>query len=222
MAARTARVTSSLMEDGVLVPGFTFLSEHQYSYWPSSLEKVACPRHLRDPYENSLVRVATSGVEAGGEGLFARKLLPPGTVVSFYNGVRIPNDTANPHSGTGYCIFVDWGKQLPFPFPWVKEGEMIDIPPCLQSSEDYTATLAHKTNHSFRANCQFTNFWHPCYGLLPAVVTTVEVARGGELSIHYNLNMQVRVGSGNSLDVIGYINSCTALICSSLIGDQFI
>ena len=191
MAARPARVTSSHLEDGVRVPGFTFLSQHQHSYWPSSLEDVACPRHLRDPYENSLVKVASSDVEGGGEGLFARKFLPPGTVVSFYNGVRIPQDIGNPHSGPGYCIFVDWGKQLPFPFPWVKEGEMIDLPASLQSSKDYTATLAHKANHSFRPNCEYTTFWHPCYGLVPAVATTVEVEQGGELTTHYNLNMQV-------------------------------
>ena len=41
-----------------------------------------------DPYEVYLVRVGESTVPGGGEGLFATRDIPSGTVLSFYNGVR--------------------------------------------------------------------------------------------------------------------------------------
>ena len=187
-----ATVTNTALEDGLLVPSFTTLPGKEFSYWPSTLQDVVCPLHQADPYESRQVEVAVSRLEDSGEGLYARTHLPASTIVAFYNGIRVPQGAANPHKGYGYCIFVDWGKQLPFPFPWVKEGEMIDIPEKYQSTRDYSATLAHKANHTFTPNCEFTNFCHPCYGLIPAIMTTIEVARGEELTIHYNLDMKVR------------------------------
>jgi histone-lysine N-methyltransferase SETD7 len=191
VSARTARLSATRLEDGILVPTFTVLSDRQFHHWPSSLDRVLCPPLQSDPYESRLVRVAASGMDGGGEGLFATQVLGAGTMAAFYNGIRIPAGSHNPHEATGYCIFIDWGKQLPFPFPWVKEGEQIDVPEKYQSLEDYTATLAHKANHSFSPNCEYTNFCHPCYGLLPAIRTTQEVAGGEELSVHYSLNMPV-------------------------------
>lgn len=41
-----------------------------------------------DPYEALMVRCDVSTVPGGGEGLFAEKDIPAGTVVSFYNGIR--------------------------------------------------------------------------------------------------------------------------------------
>lgn len=189
--AQEARLTMSTLEAGVLVPSFCLVSPHPYQHWPSSVDRVLCPLHQADPYESRVVRAATSLVEGGGDGLYTTRTVPPYTVVAFYNGVRIPPEVSNPHGTTGYCIFVDWGKSLPFPFPWVKEGEQIDVPPMYQGMDDYTATLAHKVNHSFNPNCEFTNFCHPCYGLLPAVTTMEEVAVGEELTINYSLDMQV-------------------------------
>ena len=191
VSARSAAVSSSTMVDGVLVPSFSFLSDQKFSFWPSTIDRVLCPPHQRDPYESRLVRVGTSRMEGGGEGLFAKRFIASGTIVAFYNGVRIGQEDPNPHGTTGYCIFVDWGKQLPFPFPWVKEGEQIDIPGKYQDSQDYTATLAHKVNHSFSTNCEFTNFCHPCYGLLPAIIATSDVAKDEELFTNYSLDMKV-------------------------------
>ena len=39
----------------------------------------------------------------------------------------------------------------------------VDIPPALRSLAAYTASLAHKTNHSFVPNCEFDEFHHPRY-----------------------------------------------------------
>ena len=48
-----------------------------------------------------------------------------------------------------------------------KEGDHMDIPPDYQSFTDYSATSAHKLNHSFIPNCAWDNVYHPCLGLVP-------------------------------------------------------
>ena len=35
----------------------------------------------------------------------------------------------------------------------------------------YSATKAHKINHSFQPNCEWTHADHPCFGRIPAVRT---------------------------------------------------
>ena len=40
-----------------------------------------------------------------------------------------------------------------------------------QHSSAYSATKAHKINHNFRPNCEWTHADHPCYGRVPAVRT---------------------------------------------------
>ena len=59
------------------------------------------------------------------------------------------------------------------------------------ASENYTSTLAHKLNHSFIANCEWSNAEHPCYGLVPSVTTCLDVIEGQELTINYGLDMEV-------------------------------
>ena len=60
------------------------------------------------------------------------------------------------------------------------------------ASENYTSTLAHKLNHSFIANCEWSNAEHPCYGLVPSVTTCLDVLEGQELTINYGLDMEVQ------------------------------
>jgi hypothetical protein len=40
-----------------------------------------------------------------------------------------------------------------------------------QHSSAYSATKAHKINHSFQPNCEWVHADHPCYGRIPAVRT---------------------------------------------------
>ena len=44
--------------------------------------------------------------------------------------------------------------------PTRKRGT-VDIPVELRSMDNYRASLAHKTNHSFIPNCEFDEFHHP-------------------------------------------------------------
>ena len=67
------------------------------------------------------------------------------------------------------------------------------LPNQFHSSENYTSTLAHKLNHSFIANCEWSNAEHPCYGLVPSVTTFLDVQEGQELTINYGLDMEVAI-----------------------------
>ena len=170
------------------------------------------PPALPDPLEAALVTVRTSQLEGGGEGLYALRDVKAGTLVSFYNGLRMTAEEQSPNDGQDFAIVVEWEeRRLPFPFPWLNVEDHMDLPPEYQSLDCYSATLAHKINHSFLPNCRYvfriisktlipdcgglmarwSNMSHPCYGLLPVLRTIEEVPAGRELTVHYQLNMQV-------------------------------
>jgi len=149
------------------------------------------PPHLPDPLETKMVRVADSAVEGGGQGLFANQDIPAGSIVAFYNGIRMTPEEKSPWEDRAYSIVVEWEeKRLAFPFPWVSKADHMDLPPKYHSSENYTATLAHKLNHSFTPNCRWSNMEHPCYGLVPAILTLDAIKEGEELTVHYQMDME--------------------------------
>ena len=49
--------------------------------------------------------------------------------------------------------------------------------------------------HMSMSMSRWSNMSHPCYGLLPVLRTIEAVPAGGELTVHYQLNMQVAGGS---------------------------
>jgi len=187
VAGRSSRLTGLQEVRGVLVPSFTSTdnsSANHYERWISTDSRMLCPPHRQDPYESTLVRVAKSEVEGGGEGLYARKNIPAGTLIAFYNGIRMTKEQRTPYGDTGYAIFVEWAER------GRKTGDHMDLPPEFHASENYTSTLAHKLNHSFIANCEWSNAEHPCYGLVPSVTTCLDVLEGQELTINYGLDME--------------------------------
>lgn len=54
---------------------------------------------------------------------------------------------------------------------------------------NYSATLAHKVNHSFFPNCRFSDFAHPRFGRILCVKTTKEIRAGDELFCNYGYNV---------------------------------
>jgi len=187
VAGRSGRLTGSHEVHGVLVPTFTITdnsSDNHYERWISTDLRMLCPPHRQDPYESTLVRVAKSEVEGGGEGLYARKNIPAGTLIAYYNGIRMTKEQRTPYGDTGYAIFVEWAER------GRRTGDHMDLPPEFHASENYTSTLAHKLNHSFIANCEWSNAEHPCYGLIPSVTTCLDVTEGQELTINYGLDME--------------------------------
>ena len=88
-----------------------------------------------DPYEAAHVECRESRVNGAGEGLFAKKDLPAGTIVAFYNGVRLPYRLGGPKDTwdtSGYKIFVNAD---------FASGERMDIPEDMISLQKYCATL---------------------------------------------------------------------------------
>ena len=97
------------MKGGILHPKFHQTSGTEFWFWPSSLQKVRCPWLQEDPYERKIVYSGLSAIgECAGDGLFLRRDVSAGTVVSFYNGIRIMPGEIPPFRSDSYQIFLDW------------------------------------------------------------------------------------------------------------------
>lgn len=49
--------------------------------------------HLPDPYEAIFVEVGQSNIKDAGQGLFAKTDIEAGTIISFYNGLKVKSDS---------------------------------------------------------------------------------------------------------------------------------
>ncbi|XP_023322597.1 histone-lysine N-methyltransferase SETD7 [Eurytemora carolleeae] len=117
---------------GMLKPVLTPPSGQVYSYDPSTSIRICSEPLLPDPYEAEFVKVGESTVPGAGEGLFARTDIEVGTVISFYNGIRIPPlEGIDSHDLRDYRISLDDDLEL-------------DIPLDMISTSEYCATLSHK------------------------------------------------------------------------------
>ena len=155
-------------------------------YEVSSLNWICSNLLQRDPYEDQNIRVMKSGLEMAGEGVFAKKDLPPDTIVAFYNGIRIPPDVGDGDDDwedCSYRIFVEIDEDATDIN--CEDCERMDMPKEFRSLDKYCATLAHKINHSFHPNCRFGKFYHPVFGPIPSVVTTQFIPEGSELFTYY-------------------------------------
>eukprot|EP00092_Neocalanus_flemingeri_P001183 GFUD01001260.1.p1 GENE.GFUD01001260.1~~GFUD01001260.1.p1 ORF type:complete len:494 (+),score=107.84 GFUD01001260.1:94-1575(+) len=137
---------------------------------------------LKDPYEEKTVFVKQSHVEGAQEGLFSKHAVKANTVMAFYNGIR----RKKPENGcptwqneaNAYKIFD----------PNNKEG-VVDILEKYHSYSSYCASLAHKTNHSFIPNCEFSEFNHPRWGLVPCIQAMHDLSEGEELFVWYGYDL---------------------------------
>ncbi len=132
-----------------------------------------------DPYEARMIEIRDSEVPDSGQGVFARQDLAKGTIVAFYNGVRLQYKLGGPKeewASSGYKIYINADYI---------SGERMDIPEEYVSLDHYKASLGHKLNHSFRANCEEWFFEHPRFGLIPCERTTRDVLAGEELFLDY-------------------------------------
>ena len=134
---------------------------------------TTCPL-LRDPYEVSMVEVRQSMVEGAEEGLFSLKNVEAGAVLAFYNGIRREKPEDSNYT---------WGEEENAYkiFDPTNKGGVVDIPGHFRSLTNHCASLAHKTNHSFIPNCEFGEFHHPRFGLVPCLQAIHSIAAGEEL-----------------------------------------
>jgi hypothetical protein len=77
---------------------------------------------------------------------------------------------------SGYKIYINADYE---------SGERMDIPPEHVDLDNYCASLGHKLNHSFQANCEMWVFDHPRFGLIPCERTKWKVLAGEELFLDY-------------------------------------
>ena len=119
-----------------------------FDYDISSYLKIAEKPLLRDPYEQQTIYIGPSAIHPeAGEGLFAKRAIPKGTLIAIFNGVRKRDVNGSLGVHSPYKIAFSRGVDL-------------DIPDSAISARKYCATLAHKACHSFTPNAGFYNFEH--------------------------------------------------------------
>ncbi|XP_043982095.1 histone-lysine N-methyltransferase SETD7 [Gambusia affinis] len=145
-----------------------------YSYDKSTSTCIATHALLPDPYESQRVLVAESLINGAGQGLFAKAAAEPGTVMAFYNGVRITHSEVDSRDWAlnGNTISLD-------------DDTVIDVPQPFDQTERYCASLGHKANHSFTPNCQYELFVHPRFGPIKCIRTLRAVQKDEELTVAY-------------------------------------
>ena len=159
-----------------------------------------------EPYETAHVYVAPSTERGGGDGLFARRPLPPRTVVAFYNGVRLTHVAERARS---------W--QLNANTISLNDTHVLDIPAPFDCARRYTAALGHKVNTALtrrgdvdqtRVNVMYDAMFHPLLGDINTIKTLRAIDVDEELFVDYGyddddpllLHMQ-RVARGNDDNV---------------------
>jgi len=161
--------------DSILIPLMAKPSDHSYSFESANPSVFCRSPHTPDPYEALFVEVKESRIKNAGEGLFAKTDIEVGTIISFYNGVRV-------RSGH------DWEKPTPYKMV-LDETSDIDLPESMTKLENYSATLGHKVCHSFEPNAETDVFYHPRFGLIRCIATIDTIRAGEEILINYGYNL---------------------------------
>uniref|UniRef100_A0A8C6TLJ4 Histone-lysine N-methyltransferase SETD7 n=1 Tax=Neogobius melanostomus TaxID=47308 RepID=A0A8C6TLJ4_9GOBI len=145
-----------------------------YTYDKSTSSCIAAHALLPDPYESQSVYVADSLIEGAGEGLFTKTDADANTVMAFYNGVRITHSEVDSRDWAlnGNTISLD-------------EDTVIDVPQPFDRTDQYSASLGHKANHSFSPNCKYDPYVHPRFGSIKCIRTLRPVHKDEELTVAY-------------------------------------
>ncbi|XP_060134590.1 histone-lysine N-methyltransferase SETD7 isoform X2 [Zootoca vivipara] len=145
-----------------------------YSFDKSTSSCISTNALLPDPYESERVYVDASLISSAGEGLFTKVSAEAGTVMSFYNGVRITHQEVDGRDWAlnGNTISLD-------------DETVIDVPEPYNHAAKYCASLGHKANHSFTPNSVYDTFVHPRFGLIKCIRTIRAVEKDEELTVAY-------------------------------------
>jgi hypothetical protein len=148
-----------------------------FTHDPGTATRISSTPLLRDPFERARTEARPSSIPGAGEGLFAVRALAAGEIACFYSGIRIAHAVVN---GRGWeendnTLSVD-------------NDTVVDVPPACVPKANYSATLGHKANHSFTPNARYEPFEHPRFGSIKCVRATQRVAKGAEVTCHYDYN----------------------------------
>ena len=93
----------------------------------------------RDPYESKFVDISTSEIPNAGEGVFLKRNVIKGTVIAYFNGMRIKKNSAfswNPFKKKSVFL-IDFQNDK-------GDDIFLDIPEKFTMSSRYNATSGHK------------------------------------------------------------------------------
>ncbi|XP_023336315.1 histone-lysine N-methyltransferase SETD7 isoform X2 [Eurytemora carolleeae] len=177
ISAQLSTILSSEEVDGVCIPVLSEpKSEDIYFFDPATSTRISRQPLLQDPWERSLVEVKMSKLDQAGHGLFAREEIPKKTVVALFAGIRLKEHQLAKHKKSNYRIILNSAINL-------------DIPQDCICISNYCATLAHKANHSFTPNSEWSIFEHPRFGLIRAISAKQDIQVGEEILVNYNIEL---------------------------------
>ncbi|XP_032079523.1 histone-lysine N-methyltransferase SETD7 [Thamnophis elegans] len=145
-----------------------------YCFDKSTSSCISTSPLLPDPYESERIFVDASLISNAGEGLFTKISAEAGTVLSFYNGIRITHQEVDSR---------DWS--LNRNTISLDDETVIDVPEPYSHVTKYCASLGHKANHSFTPNSVYDSFVHPRFGLIKCIRTIQAVEKDEELTVAY-------------------------------------
>ena len=164
------------------------------SYSPPSYHHFGLAASLMDPFENRTVYVRSSDIE--GEGLFAKRKIRQGELVSFYSGFVVHKkyilSPLNRHNHKLTARDRNFIEKYSLQFSNETHSDQwhdlaIDIPPEYAGLDRYRVTLGHKANHSFRHNSAYTLFTgHPVLGTIMCVTAVRDIEADTEITTNYN------------------------------------
>ena len=154
-------------------------------------------------------------------GLFSIRRIPKGTLVSYFNGFKVPEGYVMDsyiQKLNGKENFENMKIEDPLFMEYVNRKSYLialdpdhdlDIPPEIANdSEKYRATLGHKVNHWFQPNSYFSWAVHPLYGRsvlirkafeknisnfrIRSLVSLREIKAGEEITVDYDYDLDDR------------------------------
>ncbi|KAM9969642.1 hypothetical protein ACTFIR_001478 [Dictyostelium discoideum] len=117
-----------------------------------------------------------STIPNSGEGLFAKIFIPSGTIISFYNGVRLTHQLVNSRSWSENNNTISLNHET-----------VIDVPPHLNDTvTQYSATISHKANHLVpNNNSVYASFYHPRFGDIKCIKAIKDINENEEIFVDY-------------------------------------
>lgn len=136
-----------------------------------------------DPYESKFVEVKESSIPGAGQGLFAKRPIPLGQLVAYFNGVRRTDESVAAVSDS--C-------RSDYSISWKREElqVILDIPEDMRHLEKYCCTLGHKVCHSFTPNATYGYAFHPRFGDVRSVMALRAIEAGEEITCDYKYSLK--------------------------------
>ena len=173
--ARQVNITGARLDPdtGMMRLAFTEPFGPAFKREVSTKDRISSDLFLPDPYEHKTVEVRDSSIPEAGQGVFLKRSVPNATVVSYFNGIRIKE---------GDIWAVSGGKKSPYLVEIGEEDDFLDIPPNLQSWDNYQSSTGHKVNHAKKANAIYAECDHPRFGPIHCLLT-LEVCNAQDVQL---------------------------------------